>query len=285
MKTKRALVISGGGALGAYAGGIAQNLYENHNREYDLVVGTSTGALLSPLVSVNNYEKLRKAYTSIEQKDIFNFNPFSKNGKINFFKVLWRMITNKKTLGESQVLLETIKKYFDETDFYLLQSLKKEIVATVYNLTTKQVEYKSSKNLSYDDMCKWIWVSANSPIFMSLYNENGCDYTDGGVAEHVPIRYAIDEGIKEIDVIILKSTEKQRANVKGILSNLFITLDGMKDEVSSSDVLKAMLLAELEGVKLNLFYMKKGLTENTLQFDKVIMENWWQEGLDRKLVL
>jgi predicted patatin/cPLA2 family phospholipase len=285
MKTKRALVISGGGALGAYAGGIAQNLYVNHGREYDLVVGTSTGALLSPLISVNNYNKLRKAYTSIEQKDIFTFNPFTKKGGINIFKVLWRIIANEKTLGNSDILLETIKKYFDETDYHLIQSLEKEIVATVYNLTTKEVEYKSSKNLSYDEICKWIWVSANSPILMSLYNENGCDYTDGGVAEHVPIRYAIDKGIKEIDVIILKSTEKKRANVKGVLSNLSITLEGMKDEVSSSDVIKAMLLAELEGVKLNLFYMRKGMTENTLQFDKVIMNSWWEEGFNRKLYL
>jgi predicted patatin/cPLA2 family phospholipase len=283
MKTKKALVISGGGALGAYAGGIAENLYKNHNRDYDLVVGTSTGALLAPLIANNNYSKLREAYTSIEQTDIFDYNPFNKKGKIDIFKVLWRIIRNKKTLGESYNLLETIKKYFDITDYYLIQSLEKEIVATVYNLTTKQVEYKSSKNMTYDEMCKWIWVSANSPIFMSLYSENGCDYTDGGVAEHVPIRYAIDKGVKEIDVIILKSTEKNRANVKGVLSNLSITLDGMKDEVSSSDVIKAMLLAELEGVNMNLFYMKKGMTENTLQFDKVIMNSWWEEALDRKL--
>lgn len=285
MKTKKSLVISGGGALGAYAGGIAENLYKNHNRDYDLVVGTSTGALLAPLIANNNYSKLREAYTSIEQSDIFDYNPFNKKGKIDIIKVLWRIIRNKKTLGESNNLLETVKKYFDITDYHLIQSLEKEIVATVYNLTTKQVEYKSSKNMTYDEMCKWIWVSANSPIFMSLYSENGCDYTDGGVAEHVPIRYAIDKGVKEIDVIILKSTEKKRANVKGVLSNLSITLEGMKDEVSSSDVVKAMLLAELEGVKMNLFYMKKGMTENTLQFDKVIMNNWWEEGLNRKLYI
>ena len=39
----RALVISGGGSKGAFAGGVAQYLLEEKKREYDLFIGTSTG--------------------------------------------------------------------------------------------------------------------------------------------------------------------------------------------------------------------------------------------------
>ena len=38
----RALVISGGGSKGAFAGGIAQYLMEEEKRCYDLFLGTST---------------------------------------------------------------------------------------------------------------------------------------------------------------------------------------------------------------------------------------------------
>lgn len=41
---KKALVISGGGSKGAFAGGIAQYLMEEEQRDYDLFVGTSTGS-------------------------------------------------------------------------------------------------------------------------------------------------------------------------------------------------------------------------------------------------
>jgi len=42
----RAIVISGGGSKGAFAGGVAQYLIERQQRDYDLFVGTSTGSLL-----------------------------------------------------------------------------------------------------------------------------------------------------------------------------------------------------------------------------------------------
>lgn len=42
----RALVISGGGSKGAFAGGVAHHLIEEAGRKYDLFLGTSTGSLL-----------------------------------------------------------------------------------------------------------------------------------------------------------------------------------------------------------------------------------------------
>jgi NTE family protein len=53
----RALVISGGGSKGAFAGGVAQYLIEEKNHEYDLFIGTSTGSLLIPHFSVGTYQE------------------------------------------------------------------------------------------------------------------------------------------------------------------------------------------------------------------------------------
>ena len=44
-RVMRALVISGGGSKGAFAGGVAQYLMEREKREYDMFLGTSTGSL------------------------------------------------------------------------------------------------------------------------------------------------------------------------------------------------------------------------------------------------
>jgi len=44
----KALVISGGGSKGAYAGGVAEYLIKKEGRDYDLYLGTSTGSLLIP---------------------------------------------------------------------------------------------------------------------------------------------------------------------------------------------------------------------------------------------
>jgi len=67
----RALVISGGGSKGAFAGGIAEYLITVCKNDYDLFVGTSTGSLLIPLLSIGEISKLKEVYTSVNQKFYF----------------------------------------------------------------------------------------------------------------------------------------------------------------------------------------------------------------------
>jgi len=54
----RALVISGGGSKGAFAGGVAQYLLQNKGHHYDLFVGTSTGSLLITNLALGKIDKL-----------------------------------------------------------------------------------------------------------------------------------------------------------------------------------------------------------------------------------
>ena len=58
--SKSALVISGGGSKGAFAGGIAQYLIEEVKREYDLFIGTSTGSLLVSHLALNEIAEIKK---------------------------------------------------------------------------------------------------------------------------------------------------------------------------------------------------------------------------------
>ena len=43
---KKALVISGGGSKGAFAGGVAEYLLKEKKNTYDIFLGTSTGSLM-----------------------------------------------------------------------------------------------------------------------------------------------------------------------------------------------------------------------------------------------
>jgi NTE family protein len=80
----KALIISGGGAKGAFGGGMAEYFIKQANKQYDIFVGASTGSLLVPLLALGEIDSLKKAYTSIQQKDIFKICPFNikkKQGK------------------------------------------------------------------------------------------------------------------------------------------------------------------------------------------------------------
>jgi len=55
---KKALVISGGGSKGAFAGGVAQYLMKEEKKEYDLFLGTSTGSLMVSHLALGKLDAL-----------------------------------------------------------------------------------------------------------------------------------------------------------------------------------------------------------------------------------
>ena len=72
----RALVISGGGAKGAWAGGFTEFLVKEAGLSWDILIGSSTGSLLVPLIAINAWDELKRAYTTSKQNDIFSNCPF-----------------------------------------------------------------------------------------------------------------------------------------------------------------------------------------------------------------
>ncbi|RED49421.1 patatin-like phospholipase family protein [Seonamhaeicola aphaedonensis] len=285
----RALVISGGGSKGAYAGGVAQYLIEEDGRDYDMFLGTSTGSLLVPHLAAGRIDKLHDVYTSVNQNDIFSVNPFviRKKGKrefvsIDFINTLWQFIKMKRTFGESKNLRKLIRKRFTEEEFELIKKTKDDVVITVSNLSKNRVEYKSINDYNYDEFCEWIWISCNFIPFMSLVKKNGHEYGDGGLGCIVPIREAILRGATVVDAIVLKSESMDQNKVLGKNPfSLMVSLFGhVLDRLERNDVTIGKLAAKTNNVQLNLFYTPSKLTENSLIFNKKLMTSWWQQGYD-----
>ncbi|UKM64190.1 patatin-like phospholipase family protein [Flavobacteriaceae bacterium GSB9] len=283
----KALVISGGGSKGAYAGGVAQYLIQEEGKNYDLLLGTSTGSLLVPHIAAGKIEKIHSVFTNVNQSNIFSVNPFviRKKGNrefvsIDFLNSLWQFIKMKRTFGESKALRRYIRKHFTYEEYQLIKETKEDVVVTVCNLSKNGVEYKSIKDFSYDEFCDWIWISCNYIPFMSLVKRNGFEYADGGLGCVVPIREAILRGATEIDAIILESENMEYNKVLGKNPySLMINLFGhLLDQVERSDILIGKLAAKNKGVKLNLYYTPSKLTENSLIFNKKLMTEWWQQG-------
>jgi len=206
----KALVISGGGSKGAFAGGVAQYLIEEAKNEYDIFVGTSTGSLLISHLALGKLTKIKEIYSNVNQKTIFNNCPFvvkKRHGAdiigMNHWNIFKNLIKGKKTFGESENLRKLIRNSVTVAEFNALKASNKDVVVTVSNLSLNQVEYKSINDCTYDEFCDWIWVSANYTPFMSLVRKQGCEYADGGLGSLVPIEEAILRGATEIDVVVL----------------------------------------------------------------------------------
>jgi len=65
-----ALVVSGGGSKGAFAIGASERLHEEPGITFDMVAGSSTGALIAPLVVTDEIPRLRALYSRIRTEDI-----------------------------------------------------------------------------------------------------------------------------------------------------------------------------------------------------------------------
>jgi predicted patatin/cPLA2 family phospholipase len=283
----RALVISGGGSKGAYAGGVAQYLIEDQQKTYDIFLGTSTGSLLVPHLAVNDIPKLYDIFTNVQQSDVFSISPFVQRKKgdreyvsINFMSAMLQFAKRKRTFGESNALRRNIKRNFTKAEFDKIRATKEDVVVTVSNLTKNRVEYKSIKEFSYEEFCDWIWISCNYIPFMSLAVKDDCEYADGGLGCVVPIREAILRGATEIDAVVLESENMEGNKVLGKNPfSLMINLFGyLLDQVEKSDITIGKLAAKNKNVKLNLYYTPTNLTENSLIFSKKLMVKWWEQG-------
>lgn len=280
-KGRRALCISGGGAKGAYAGGVIQYLIEDQNKDYDIYVGTSTGSLLAPLTSIREINTLKDGYTSITSDDIFSVNPFDEKGNIKKWNAIKRVITLKNSLGETHNLRELIKKHFHEKHFEKLYKSEKEVIAVVANLTEKRPEYKSSNNNTYEDFIDWLWASCNAPIFTSILEKNDNQYADGAIYEHIPVQVAIDNGATEIDVIVLSPEGfgvVRRAKINNVLQYFLRLMDIMQRKIAKDNIDLNKLYSNGREININIYYTPYRLTENSLVFDKEEMLKWWDEG-------
>ncbi|MBL0309604.1 MAG: patatin-like phospholipase family protein [Bacteroidetes bacterium] len=284
-----ALVISGGGSKGAFAGGVAEYLIKDCKKDYALFVGTSTGSLLAPFLALGDIERIKKIYSTIKHEDIFTTSPFVfhvKNGiihtRINHWGIIRQFFRKQKTFGNSENLRTLIKKSFTSENFKQLRVLQKEVIVTVANLTTRTTEYKSSLDYNYTDFCDWIWASANFIPFMSLLTKNGSDYGDGGFGNLIPVQQALNKGASVIDVIVLNPENIIYRNVQ--LHNVFDvvtqTFDFMLSQIATDDLLIAKLESTNLAIEIHFYYTHRILTEQAYIFDASQMKQWWKEGYE-----
>jgi len=285
----KALVISGGGSKGAFAGGVAQYLIQELKRDYQLYIGTSTGSLLVSHLALNDIEKIKTVYTNVNNDSIFNVCPFTVKKKhgtqnigINHINVLINFFRGSKTFGESYNLKKLIKNTLTEEEFVFLKNGPMDIVVTVSNISVNQVEYKSLNDFSYEEFVDWIWISCNYTPFMSLVKKNGCEYADGGLGNMVPIEEAIARGATEVDAIILQTEISQfnrmpSRNAFSLLTNMFAF---MLDRIESQNIKIGKYVATHNNAIINFYYAPIVLTTNSLIFEKDKMTKWWQSGYD-----
>lgn len=240
MENKRALVISGGGAKGAFAAGAIKYIMVELGLNFDIVVGTSTGSLIAPLIASKDISNLIHFYENVEKKDILINRPdifsFLFSNSLNDTKPLKRIIDN--FLG-------------DKLRYKRLIESSTEIFVTVVNIQTGAIEYGNQHKDSKSILLKKILASASIPVLMPPVRIGRYQYIDGGVKEIAPLSKAIEEGATSIISIILSPCQENRNPVKRNFKNsmeiLKRTVELLTDEIIDNDLKIANLYSEAIG--------------------------------------
>lgn len=190
----KALVLSGGGSKGAYQIGVWKALKKLHMK-FDIVTGTSVGALNAALVTQNTYYKAVRLWKNIS---------FSKvlDGNIDDNKVVRSYA--KKILNGGADITNLERTVSEALNLKKLYNSKKNMGIITYNLKKMKPLILTKDKIPKDKMKDYLIASASCfPAFKKKTIDNS-SYIDGGFYDNLPINLAIDMGADEVVAVDLK---------------------------------------------------------------------------------
>ncbi len=179
------LVLEGGGLRGAFTGGILEYLLEKEIN-FERVVGVSAGACLG--VSYVSKQKGRNRRVNVELPSDQRYMGI-------------RHLISKGSYFNMKFIFEEIPDRlvpFDEAT-YFANPIEFDIVIT--SLKTGNPIYLSKKDQKDIGVGKSLIASSSIPLLSQPLDIHGELFLDGGVADSIPVKYALDKYQKAVVVL------------------------------------------------------------------------------------
>ncbi|HMR41704.1 MAG TPA: patatin-like phospholipase family protein [Ignavibacteria bacterium] len=237
-KINRAIVFSGGGDKGAFSVGVAKRLLEEGN-EFDFYSGTSTGAMIAPLLAIGEIDMLQNVYTNIKKSDVLKTDhPYVRLAAMG-------------SMYDVTPLRNLLNNTFSESVYRRIMNSGKHIFLSTVSMNNMQIAYFTNSDIikgnSRYDVLKWrnrsemieaIMASAVQPVLMPTEKINGLTYADGGLRDFVPVDAAIDSKAEDI-VCIVTTTGKRYFDGNSFtdaVDNLLKTIEIFSNDISDNDL-------------------------------------------------
>ncbi len=239
---KTALVISGGGSKGAFAVGAIEHLVVDKGIRFDMVCGTSTGALIAPFIAAHQLGMKRMVHTL---QDMYtSFSTEQLTGARNARELL-RESSVFSNDGLQKRMLEIYTSDLVDT---LINSARVTMVVVTVNLNSGETKYfytgkelKVTKGIARriinrQQFIDAVLASASFEVLLpprSIHWYGDSLYGDAGLTDVLPVKTAIDNGASTIYAIPLSSpTRSHSDNMEMTFYEvLFRILDIYDDEV------------------------------------------------------
>jgi NTE family protein len=214
------LVFQGGGALGAYQGGVYQALHEA-GIEPDWVVGTSIGAINAAIIAGNEVAerlpRLRAFWERIESKSPWGDTPFGK--LVSHAAAYWNTILggipgyfapNSAVAWGLNALVGVEHAAFYTTDglrttvtelvdLERVKAMKPRLTVGAVNVRTGKMHYFDSRNMPVT--LDHVLASGAVPPGFPAIRIDGDPYWDGGLYSNTPVEVVFDDNPRHDSVV------------------------------------------------------------------------------------
>lgn len=240
MAGRLAIVLSGGGAKGAFQVGVLDALINNHGVKPKIVVGTSTGAIQALGVAQNDVAGLVAVWSAIKGNgDIYT-------GRAG---IIGGLLGDKALYGTAP-LRKLLKKFYDPVK---IAASDVELRLGVVSLQTGEFQLVAQNAPGLDN---WVYASCAMPVFFDpLQTSDKQQWVDGGVRDVTPLGAALD--LKPSGVLVIRASPPSNpASVKRFGSLVPIGLRAvtlLQSEVSRNDLQNAKLINDMLATRIKLF--------------------------------
>jgi NTE family protein len=232
-----AIVLSGGGAKGAFQVGILDALIRDKKVSFDVAVGTSTGAIQAAAVAQDDIGQLIKFWTGIKQaSDIYR----ERGG--TFLNIL----TGQPSMYSVAPLQALLKQTIDTQK---IRATGKRLRIAVVNLTNGELRIVAE---NADNLADWVYASCAMPFVFPPQESRDAQnvdeqWVDGGVRDVTPLDAALNERPRAILVVRASAPAGPKApkRYKSLISIGLRAVDIQENEVSTNDLKNVNLINQL----------------------------------------
>lgn len=271
----KALVISGGGNKSAFSIGALKYLLGDLETKYDIICGTSSGAIVAALIGMYKHGQEKEAARFLEKW-------WSKLDNAQIYR-RWKFWGSIAALWKPSMLDSSPLQHLIRSNLNL-----DKIRASGKIVSAGAVSLNSGKYLTFDqshpEFINSVIGSSSYPgMFLPVSFKSGVNgdqeelWSDGGVKTYAPVQTSIDYGATEIDIIYTSPEQRDYLHIDrpGIVSILKRSFDASLEKIMSNDLSKLELYNELakagigskKYIPYNVIRPLHNLTANSLDFD------------------
>lgn len=200
---KSALVLGGGGAKGSYQMG-AWKAFRELGIRFDIIVGTSIGAINGALMTQDTFEAADELWNTIEYENLFDSERKNDVTSINGVLDMVKFAVNDGLLEGSLDTSRLEQVVRDTIDEQKVRAGKNDFGLVAVELPTMRPFAPMLKDIPKGMLASCLMASsACFPIF-SPFEMNGIKYIDGGYYDNLPLNMAIEQGAKDITAVDLE---------------------------------------------------------------------------------